>query len=145
MIDKKAYTQAYKLIEIMPDELKKKIPDTVIIAIKNNMDNSYKFEMDDENIEEIDLLDDTEKILSVIYTDYLATDEEREIIKAKEKTIIANNEEEKKAGYKQDYYNFPKQENNQDINVQQKNKVMKMPEQKWYKRFIERIKEIINK
>ena len=45
MIDKKAYTEVYKLIEILPEELKKKIPEDFIDVIKNNMDTSYKFEI----------------------------------------------------------------------------------------------------
>ena len=36
-----------------------------------------------ENIEDLDLLEYTQKILSVIYTDYIATDEEKLVIKNK--------------------------------------------------------------
>lgn len=50
------------------------------------MDTNYEFYIDDD-IGDVELLEDTEKILSVLYTDYLVTDEERDIIKKKEKIL----------------------------------------------------------
>ena len=53
--------------------------------IEKRKDSSYNIDV--ENIEDLNLLEDTEKILSVIYTDYIATVEEKEIIKNKEKIV----------------------------------------------------------
>ena len=50
------------------------------------MDTNYEFYIDDD-IGDVELLEDTEKILSVLYTDFLVTDEERDIIKKKEKIL----------------------------------------------------------
>ena len=153
MIDKKAYTEVYKLIEILPEELKKKIPEDFIDVIKNNMDTSYKFEIDTENIEEIDLLGDTEKILSVIYTDYLATEEERRIIKNKEKISFLKKEQKKKKQFKENYndkyYNFPKEtsySNNKRVTEEKDdNKLINLTKDKWYQKFIKMIRNIIKK
>lgn len=153
MIDKKAYTEVYKLIEILPEELKKKIPEDFIDVIKNNMDTSYKFEIDTENIEEIDLLEDTEKILSVIYTDYLATEEERKIIKNKEKISLLKKEQKKKKqfqeNYNDKYYNFPKEtsySNNKRVTEEKDdNKLINLTKDKWYQKFIKMIRNIIKK
>lgn len=153
MIDKKAYTEVYKLIEILPEELKKKIPEDFIDVIKNNMDTSYKFEIDTENIEEIDLLEDTEKILSVIYTDYLATEEERRIIKNKEKISLLKKEQKKKKQFKENYndtyYNFPKEtsySNNKRVTEEKDdNKLINLTKDKWYQKFIKMIRNIIKK
>lgn len=153
MIDKKAYTEVYKLIEILPEELKKKIPEDFIDVIKNNMDTSYKFEIDTENIEEIDLLEDTEKILSVIYTDYLATEEERKIIKNKEKISLLKKEQKKKKqfqeNYNDTYYNFPKEtsySNNKRVTEEKDdNKLINLTKDKWYQKFIKMIRNIIKK
>jgi hypothetical protein len=153
MIDKKAYTEVYKLIEILPEELKKKIPEDFIDVIKNNMDTSYKFEIDTENIEEIDLLEDTEKILSVIYTDYLATEEERRIIKNKEKISFLKKEQKKKKQFKENYndtyYNFPKEtsySNNKRVTEEKDdNKLINLTKDKWYQKFIKMIRNIIKK
>ena len=153
MIDKKAYTEVYKLIEILPEEQKKKIPEDFIDVIKNNMDTSYKFEIDTENIEEIDLLGDTEKILSVIYTDYLATEEERRIIKNKEKISFLKKEQKKKKQFKENYndtyYNFPKEtsySNNKRVTEEKDdNKLINLTKDKWYQKFIKMIRNIIKK
>lgn len=153
MIDKKAYTEVYKLIEILPEEQKKKIPEDFIDVIKNNMDTSYKFEIDTENIEEIDLLEDTEKILSVIYTDYLATEEERRIIKNKEKISLLKKEQKKKKqfqeNYNDKYYNFPKEtsySNNKRVTEEKDdNKLINLTKDKWYQKFIKMIRNIIKK
>ena len=56
--------------------------------IEVNRDKDYEF---DARKEELVLLPDTEKVLSVIYTDYLATDEERKLIKAKENRSVHKN------------------------------------------------------
>ena len=69
----------------MSSELKNKIPKEIISMIEKRKDSSYNIDV--ENIEDLDLLEDTEKILSVIYTDYIATVEEKEIIKNKEKIV----------------------------------------------------------
>lgn len=143
MIDKKAYTQVYKLIEIMPEELKKNIPDTVILAIKNNMDNSYEFEIkDDDDIENMELLDDTEKILSVIYTDYIATEEEKKVIKNKERSILFKMENDKKENYTDEYVKFNKE--NKEKTIEENNKIAEQPKQKWYKRFLGFLKKLVN-
>lgn len=158
MMDKKAYTQVYKLIEFLPEEQKNKIPASLIQGIKNNMDQSYNFEIDDENIDDIELLDDAEKILSVIYTDYLASDEEKKIIKSKEISILKEKENKKRENFSNSYYNFPKVEKTDMYKIDVGNelekdseegneakKIMKVPKEKWYKRFIKMIKNVIHK
>lgn len=152
MMDKRAYTEAYRLIEVLPEELKKKIPDSLILGIKNNMDNSYEFEIDDENLDDMVLLDDTEKILSVIYTDYLASDEEKKVIKNKEMSILKEKENEKKENYSDSYYNFPKEKNNYENNYVKKSgeteenkNVIKIPKEKWYQKFMKMLKHMLKK
>lgn len=88
MINSKAYTEVYYIINEMSDELKSKIPQSIKKNIKENMDKNYQFDVESKDIETIDLLEDTEKILSVLYTDYIATEYERKIIKAKEKILL---------------------------------------------------------
>lgn len=83
MINPKAYTEVYEIIKHMPKYMKEKIPKNLIQSIEENMDKNYK--VDVEDLEECELLEDTEKLLSVIYTDYLATEEEYQAIKAKER------------------------------------------------------------
>lgn len=140
----------------MPNELKNKIPKDIILGIKDNIDKNYEFEIDEENIDNIHLLEDTEKILSVLYTDYLATEEERKVIKNKEKMILIEKEKRKKDNYSDSYYKFPyktepnKIENdnkNTEIynvnktNDNEANQIMKITKEKWYKKLLEIIKK----
>lgn len=88
-MDSRAYTECYYIIEQMSEELRNKIPEKIRKTIEQKMDKNYKFHIENEDFENAKLLKDTEKILSVLYTDYLSTDEERMIIKNKEQIINA--------------------------------------------------------
>lgn len=85
MISKKAYTQINKIIKSMPKDMQEKIPKDLRKAIEYNADED--FEVNIYDIENDELLKDTEKVLSVLYTDYFSTLDERKIILAKEKII----------------------------------------------------------
>lgn len=87
MLQSKAYTEAFYLISQMSDEMRNKIPEKVLNNIKSRMDKNYIFNADNNDFEGTKLLEDTEKILSVIYTDYFSTEEEYEVIKYKEKIL----------------------------------------------------------
>lgn len=76
--DRRALAEVYNIIIMLEKEKFDKIPVNVIKAIRNNMDEDYDVQW--EEIEEGKMLEDTEKILSVLYTDYLATPEEKDII-----------------------------------------------------------------
>ncbi len=91
MLNSRAYTQAYYIIELLSEEKKAKIPKHIMKNIESRMDKTYEFLVDENNIEEIELLEDTEKIISVIYTDYLAKEEERKIILEAERKIGSAN------------------------------------------------------
>ena len=90
----KAYTEVNYIINEMSEEMKSKIPKNIIENIQTKMDKNYDFYIEDDDFENVELLEDTEKILSVLYTDYFASDEEKAIIKNKEKII----EEAKESG-----------------------------------------------
>lgn len=91
MLSSKAYTEVYYIINSMSEELREKIPEKIQKNIENRMDKEYQFYVENDDFENVGLLEDTEKILSVLYTDYLASDEEREIILNKEKIIASKN------------------------------------------------------
>ena len=83
-MDRRAYSEANYIINSMPEKMKNKIPDD-IINIQNKMDKEYIVSFKD--IEYDELLPDTEKLLAVLYADYIATEEERKLIKDTEKRI----------------------------------------------------------
>lgn len=98
MIDGKAYTEVFYIINSMPVGMREKIPLNIRKNIESKMDKNYKFSID-KNIKTMSLLADTEKLLSVLYTDYFATNEERIIIKKKEKSEYEKLENLKRKQY----------------------------------------------
>ena len=76
--DRRALAEVYNVLIMLDKENFDKIPKKMIQAIKNNMDTEYNVQWNE--IKNGKLLEDTEKILSVLYTDYLATPEEKNII-----------------------------------------------------------------
>ena len=109
-MEAKAYTQVYHILQMLSEEERCKIPESLILGIKNKMDKSYEFNTDD--LEAGMLLEDAEKMLSVIYTDYLASEEERKIITSKEMQILMQREKAKKEKYSSDVFKNKHFQNN---------------------------------
>lgn len=103
MIDSKAYTELFYIINSMSVGMRKKIPLSIMENIERKMDKNYKFSLD-KNIKTTPLLADTEKLLSVLYTDYFATTEEKIIIKRKEKIEYEKQESLKSEHYESDIF-----------------------------------------
>lgn len=76
--DRRALSEVYEVIIMLEDKELKKIPKRLIETVKLNKDNDY--EVDFQNIEEGNMLPDTIKILSTLYTYYLASEEEKNVI-----------------------------------------------------------------
>lgn len=142
MLSSKAYTEVYYIICHMSDEMRSEIPEKIINNIKNRMDKNYNFVIEDDDFENVKLLDDTEKILSVLYTDYLATDEEREIILNKEKII---NKRKKENEYKVTVINdvFNQQENSNTYNFVSSSNLVEKKEESWYRKIINFLKNLL--
>ena len=143
-MDCKAYTQAYYIIENLSYEIKSKIPDKIINAIKSKMDITYDFKIDDENIENMQLLEDTEKLLSVIYTDYIANEDEKTVIRNKELFLLKEKERIKKEEYSEKYKSniFEKQE---VIENKKTMDLITVPKEKWYQKILSFFKKILKK
>lgn len=138
MIDLKAYTQVNEIIKYMPEELQNKIPEDLRNTIEYNADKDYTFEIED--LDENSILKDTERILSVIYTDYFATEEERQAILAKENSFINKKEIEKQEQYPSDFM-APKLNYDKKNQVQSEDLVVK--KEKIYIRILNKIRNIL--
>ena len=90
-LDRRALTEVYSIIKNLEESNFKKIPQNIVDAIRYNMDLKYK--VDCSKINNNELLDDTKKILSVLYIDYLASYEERDVIYKMENLKFANNDD----------------------------------------------------
>ena len=88
----KAYKEGYQILDMLPQESKDKIPEKIWDFIIENMDN--KHEVTVEDIHKNNLLEDTNILLAILYKQYMATEEEKKIIKAKEKIVERRKEKE---------------------------------------------------
>ena len=66
-LDRKALTEVYSIIKLLEEDNFKKIPQNIVDAIRYNMD--LKYEVDYSKLMDNELLEDTKKILSVLYID----------------------------------------------------------------------------
>lgn len=89
-LDRRALAEVYTILRALEERTLKKIPSNIVDAIRYNMD--FKYEVDYSKLLNNELLDDTKKILSVLYIDYLASYEERDVIYKMENLKYANND-----------------------------------------------------
>ena len=136
----KAYREVYKILKYVPKEDFEKIPKDLVETIKKNMDKSYAYEVDEYiEFEQQQMLRETKAILSVIYRDYWASEEQKERILQKEKYDIQKEEEKKKEQYNYDNL-FKRREQ-----VQEQAQELIIYEDSWYTKFVNFIKKILGK
>ena len=123
--DRRALAEVYNVLIMLNKENFDKIPKKMIQAIKNNMDTEYDVQWNE--IENGNLLEDTEKILSVLYTDYLATPEEKNIIMQLENLR-----------YKDCYPVFKNRVKKENINEEKE--LVQLKNENWFMRLVGKIK-----
>ena len=76
--DKNAYKQAYVIANFLIEHMGIVMPQNLLDVLENRMHNSYYFDINDINT--VQLLPDTEKILTKIYLECLVKEKEKEKI-----------------------------------------------------------------
>lgn len=93
MLDSRAYAEVNTIIRALSTRERNKIPKKIRDNIEQKMDKNYTCNIDCKDIKNAILLDDTKKILSVLYTDYFSTYDEREIATKIEKNRYLKEEQ----------------------------------------------------
>ena len=137
MISAKSYTEVNAVIKLMPEDLKSKIPEDLIKTIELNMDKEYDPNITDFN--DIAISEEAEKVLSVLYTDYFATEEEKEVILQKEKLKNEQKEAEKRKIYNTDVF-----ENNKISKESNANELVKTEKMNLFNKIWNKIKNIFS-
>lgn len=99
-ISKQAYSEVYAIINLMSWNLITKIPEKILENIENKRDKEQVIEID--NIEEYQPSEQANKLLAVLYKNYFATNEEKEVIQAKEKMVYQREQEKLHEKYNPD-------------------------------------------
>lgn len=134
--DRKALTEVYEITNLYTNTRKRMIPKIIIDIIKDNRDSSYKFDV--TKLEETELMVDTKKILTYLYTNFLSNQLEREKIKEAEKIQYEEmkNQEYKNELKKRELYNVDEIFKNTEKIVAEQKDLIKVTEEKWYKKFL---------
>ena len=75
---KKAFVELNEIINHLNTNLKNKIPKKTLEAINNAKDKNYQFKYDNtQSLSKQKLLPETISLLSIIYSDYLCSEEEK--------------------------------------------------------------------
>lgn len=100
---KRAFKEVYEILKYVSNEDLKKIPSEILITIKENMQLDYEYKINNiSDFQNQEISEISKAILSVIYRDYWATEEERKEIKEKESFERNKIEEEKRKKYNPD-------------------------------------------
>ena len=99
----KAYKEVIEILKYVPEIDYNKIPKYLIEKFEKDAEKDYNYNVTEfEDFDKQPMLKETKAILAVIFRDYWATEEQREIIRSNEKFDIRKNEEAKRNEYNPD-------------------------------------------
>ena len=99
----KAYKEVIEILKYIPEIDYNKIPKYLIEKFEKDAEKDYNYNVTEfEDFDKQPMLKETKAILAVIFRDYWATEEQREIIRSNEKFDIRKNEEAKRNEYNPD-------------------------------------------
>ena len=102
-INNQVYSEVYDIIHHMEKDLFDKIPKSFIQLIEQNIDKNFKVNIDySKSINEQELQRGTRVILSLIYRDYLCSEEERKELIEKDREELKQAEEKLREKYNPD-------------------------------------------
>lgn len=138
----KAFKEFMEIVKFFPKNEYKKIPKSFIQFIEENMDDSYEYTVEHvDDFQNQEMLEETRVLLSIVYRDYLASDEEKEqIIKIENEEYL---QEEKIKQEKYDINALFEKRASDKIKIQNEVLIEKnliVVEEKWYKKLLNKIR-----
>jgi len=152
-INPKAFKEVREIIKYFPKNDYRKIPESFIRFLEDNMDESYNYKVSHvDDFHNQEMLEETKIILAIIYKDYIATEKEKNYIIDKERRELLEKEKSAREKYNPDML-FKKEERKvetketieEQINKEESNnKIIEKREsifdkiQKWFKNFLKK-------
>lgn len=136
----KACTETLKIINLLSIEDCNKIPENVIKILDENKDESYVFEYDytkdlmNQNIENL-----TKGIISNLYKNYIASNDEKKEITKIESTQLKEEEKLKRQKYDTDNIFLNNQKNEHEGKVENDTLPIENKKLPWYKNILKKI------
>lgn len=140
-----AFSEVDAIIRIMPSNLVNKIPlklQQLINAYKND---KYK-PIIEEPVENYELMDESKIILSLIYRDFLCSNEEKEKMQIRDSEKLKEEEQQLREKYNPD--NIFKNRNmilSQEEQVAEETRMTIVQEEKWYQKIFNLIKGLFHR
>lgn len=143
----KAFKEFMEIIKFFPKNEYKKIPKHFIDFIEENMDNNYEYKVEHiDDFQNQEMLEETRTLLSIVYRDFLASDEEKkQIIESENEELL---QEEKLNQEKYDVYTIFEKRNNDKIKMKNEvliEKNLVVVKEKWYKKLLNKIRDFFIK
>ncbi len=142
---REAFSEVDAILELMPVNLLKKIPERFRQIIKSEKSINYK-PIISEPIEEFELKEESIIILALIYRDFLCSKEEKEKLKLRDAQRVIEAEDEIREKYNPDDIfknrNNRKIDKNEDIVTETSIAVV---EEKWYEKLFNIVKRIFKR
>lgn len=139
-----AFAEVYNIIEHTNEDLRKKIPQKFIELLEKNRDLNYPVNIDySKNIQEQKLLKETEVILSLIYRDYLVSDEKRKELVEQDKKQIEEEQNKYKFDYDKVFAKVEKKKKENDITREKQ--LIEMQEENFFSKIMKKIYDILKK
>ena len=145
-IYKEAFVEVSEIFKLMPKTMLNKIPSRFRQIIENEKSTTYTSNIK-EPLEQCILKEETIIILSLIYRDFLCSKEEKERLQYRDAQKIKEAEDELREKYNPD--NIFKKKIEPNINntteIQENLSLVKVEEDKWYKKIFNIIKNIFKR
>ena len=126
----KAFVELNEIINHLNTNIKNKIPKKTLEAIKNSRDKNYQFKYDNtQSLSKQKLLPETISLLSIIYSDYLCSEEEKKKWDEYDKFTLQKQEELKQKKYNANNL-FKEQKNNTSVVVLDEKKQLQVDSSK---------------
>ena len=139
-----AFAEVFEILKIFPEEEVNKIPKIFINLIEKYKDPNYKYELEaGVELHNQEMTPETKTILSVIYRDYICTEEERIKLIREDKEEEYLREEQKRIKYNPN--NIFKENYVKTIVEEKENIENGLIEFKWYEKIIIKLKEWFQK
>ena len=110
--NRKALTEVYELLRL-DEESVKKIPLNIWRIIEDNRNIEYKIDI--ENMDSNTMMTETKDIIIWLYMDYLASEEEKNVLENMAKMQYEQKQKEKQEQYKIDIFNSDKKDSIEEI------------------------------
>lgn len=142
-IYQKAFKEFREIVRLLPINEYKKIPKSFISFIEENIDSNYKYTVEHvDDFQNQEMLEETRVLLSIVYRDFLSSDEEKkQIIESENEELL---KEERMKQEKYDINSLFEKKASDKIKVQNEVLIEKdliVLKEKWYQRLLNKIRE----